>query len=267
MNYVKKAPISFGGLAHADEATARVLGFRARADFNLDPRREAHDERTWRLMAPGSLFSREVDRFIDEGVPRNSLATPLLEEIAIFRVIMMLETIMEQRHAIASVTVRRHFIGPVRLSLSNRLPMLERWVRLGQVSGAEVLEAFSESLQLLRQPDHVGVGLHSLLNTAHTPATMRVNLAKVIYRCSLEDMCASQAGPKKHHDSEKDEGPLKTLSYSRKMQLQSIRTWARPKQHGVSYTLVVRESMNDHLRHAFDSASGHDDDAGADARG
>ena len=41
----------------------------------------------------------------------------------------------------------------------------------------------------------------------------------------------------------------------------------KAKASGVSYTLVVRESMNDNLRHAFDSVSGHDDDAGAVARG
>ena len=83
--YIKTAPVGFAGFAHPDEPAARVLGSRARAKFREDTRREAHDPRTWRLMAPGSLFSREIDRFIDEGVPRN---TSVLEEFAIFWLMM-----------------------------------------------------------------------------------------------------------------------------------------------------------------------------------
>jgi hypothetical protein len=258
MDYVEKEPISFGCVAIADESVAREFARKARDRFRRDMRQEVHDARTWRLMAPGAVFSRELDRFLDEGVPRHLLDNRALEEIAVFRLAMMLETIMEQRHAIASCALKKHFIGPVPLSLSNRLPMLERMVRLGHVTGTEVLEAFAHCLQLLRQGNDFGVGLHQTLNTAHTPASMRVSLAKVIYRCNLDDMYISQACQKKHHESEK----TKAVSANARLLAKDAAADAEHKDKppgDLNYMLVLRESMNDHLRHAFDKRGAGDD--------
>ena len=62
MDYIQRVPTSFAALAVDDEDLAREYGHKAWDAFRLDPRQEAHDAKTWRLMQPG-IFSQELDRF------------------------------------------------------------------------------------------------------------------------------------------------------------------------------------------------------------
>ena len=83
-DYLVRNPVMIGGLAVADESRARECGRRARMSFKLDPRQEVHDPRTWRLMKPGCLFSIDLDKFVDEGIPRGGLSITFRCEVAIF---------------------------------------------------------------------------------------------------------------------------------------------------------------------------------------
>ena len=68
----------------------------------------------------------------------------------------MVESLIEQRHALASLALKKHYIGAVRIPLSNRLPMIERMVERGTVSGVELLEEFAQCCSLLKMPDAFG---------------------------------------------------------------------------------------------------------------
>jgi hypothetical protein len=244
-DYIKRIPVLFAAIAVECEVTALKYAQLARHAFRLDPREAVHDPRTWRLMHPGSIFAAELDRFIDEGVPREHLHWIFLFEIAVFRFAMAVETVIEQRHAIASTALKRHYIGSVPLSLSSRLPMVERWIQQGEVQGLDLLSAFAEARSLLNQPNRFGVSLHPSLKGVKQPAKMRVALAKVIYRADLEHMFQSQAAAKKLHEA--------TVRNATK---QNVKILAEGIELGVvTAEAVMRTAMNDHLKGQMDSGS------------
>ena len=131
-DYFKKLPWLFCGLAHVSEVVARDIARQIKEAWSLDPRREAHHRITWRLMQPGSSFSMGLDAFI-EGASRSSLPVSVQLQIAVFRFPPIVETTIEEKHARVALARRRHHIGPTRVSLSNRMPLLQRWLRKGQV--------------------------------------------------------------------------------------------------------------------------------------
>ena len=192
--YLVSLPICLGGVAVENEDEARANGRRAREAFRKDPREEVHDPRTFRLMGDGSIFSCDLDKFIDGGIARKDLRYEFRYEIALFRYPFVLETTVEERHAKASVTARKHWVGPVKLSLSNRLPMMELWIQLGVITGLDLLDAFSAARSLLDIPHLFGLDLHTNLGPVDAqgkkthPASLRADLCNVLYRCDLADM-------------------------------------------------------------------------------
>lgn len=90
-------------------------------------------------MQPNSLFATELGKFID-GTPRASLHESVRRQIAAFRFVSCAESTIEGKHAKVALANRSHFVGPERVSLSNRLPMLERWLRAGHATSHELLE-------------------------------------------------------------------------------------------------------------------------------
>ena len=208
-DYIHRLPVSMGGLAVADEDRARANAVKVRNAFRLDPRRDVHDARTWKLMEPGCDFAVDLDGFIDLRKNRRELSRHFQHEIGIFRFIWVNETPAEERHAIAAVDIKRSFIGPVRISLSSRLPMFERWLKHGVVTGEDLLRCFTKARALLDLPDALGLSNHPTLKSANAdgskvkPAEMRVRLCKVLYRCDLSDMFRSQAKASKSHVAQK----------------------------------------------------------------
>ena len=74
--------------------------------------------------------------------------------------------------------------------------MTERHIHLGTVSGLDLLHAFTECCQLMKGPSEFGVEMHPSAMGQQTPSSMRVALAKIIYRCDVFDMYRSQVASK-----------------------------------------------------------------------
>jgi hypothetical protein len=220
-DYVHRLPVSIGGLAVASEERALHHAIKVRAAFQRDPRKEVHDPRTWELLAPGCPFVIELDKFIEHAgrVKRCELSLYFQEEVAVFRFIFVNETAAEERHAIAAVDLRRHYLGPVRMSLSNRMPMVQRSLKYGFVSGMDLLRCFSAARSLLKVPDILGLSNHpslklfSRVGDKVRPAEMRVAVCKVLYRCDLIDMFSSQARVAKAHLAQKRKEADPQLKY------------------------------------------------------
>lgn len=247
-DYIFRPPVNLAGLAVENEEEARKYGLRARATFLKDPRKAAHDSRTWRLMQPGCIFRESLDKFLDDPTfTRESLPSEFLFEVAVFALGMAPETLIEQRHAIATLALKKHFLGPVRLSLSNRLPMVERWIRLGFFDGLDLLNAFSKTRELMKAPDVFGVGLHPRISSVTHPAEMRVGLTKVIYRCEIMDMFRSQSAAKEHHDRRKRKSTYQDAKLIEE----------KTSKEDLTFQIVKRTAMDDHVRAQMQGGGGN----------
>jgi hypothetical protein len=231
------------GIAVEDQLRARSNARNARAKFRDSPQIESlHDPKTWRLFKQDSAFARELDRFIDDGIDRDLLDKDFLFEIAVFRFLFIIETTVEARHAKAAVDIKKHFIGPVRISLSNRLPMLEYWLSIGYVTGHELLHFFEIARNLAKAPEVFGLSCHETLNPFQngkrlTAAQFRVKLASVFYRLDITDMYRSTAKALKLHDSLK-----------RKRNLISLRAaGAAAPNFKLTFHRVRRTAMHSHM--------------------
>lgn len=131
--YLQKLPWLFAALAHPCEETARRMAVKIKEQWESDPRPEAHHRITAELMQPG-LFRDGLEAFL-QGAALRDLPLDFQLRVGTFRFVPVVETTIEEKHARVSLAKRRHHIGPVRVSLSNRLPLLERWILRGQVSG------------------------------------------------------------------------------------------------------------------------------------
>eukprot|EP00972_Heterocapsa_arctica_P037835 5569566-Heterocapsa_arctica.AAC.1 len=128
----------FCALAHVKEDVARDFAPKILEAWNQDPRQEVHHRLTWKLMRPGSFFREGLELFI-AGTLRRDLPQPFLQQVASFRFPAAVETTIEEKHARVSMAKRCHHVGPVRISLANRLPMLERALRSGSLCPKRLL--------------------------------------------------------------------------------------------------------------------------------
>ncbi len=121
----KSLPWCLVGLAHGDAQIVRQMATSAIAQFEKDPRREAHHRITWHWMNPAGPLRNSVD-FLAKGVI-TVLECPahVVKSIARLRFVVVVETTIENKHARVTMARRKHTIGPVRVSLSNRLLMLD----------------------------------------------------------------------------------------------------------------------------------------------
>jgi hypothetical protein len=163
--YLLCLPMMGAGLAVSDQARARVNGQKFLDAVNQLPREQAlHDPRTWELIKPGSAFLHGVTAFVINGCDFDDLNGDCQYEIAVFRFLWAIETTIEARHAKAALELRHHFCGPVRISLSNRLPMMEDFIANGVVTGTELLDAFNAARRLLDMAECFGFSRHPSLD-------------------------------------------------------------------------------------------------------
>jgi hypothetical protein len=120
----KSLPWLLVGLAHGDVEVARRLGRRAIELFDKDPRQEAHHRLTWHWLRPGPLRTALTIFVGGDGLLSDG-GSILVKNVARLRFVMVVETTVEAKHARVTAARRSHVIGPVRVSLSNRLVMLE----------------------------------------------------------------------------------------------------------------------------------------------
>ena len=83
-----------------------------------------------------------------------------LLQLATFRLTIVVETTIEAKHSRVAMSQRAHFIGPVRISLSNRLPLLERWLVRKQISMPELVQHFGAARSLARAATLLGLDRH-----------------------------------------------------------------------------------------------------------
>ena len=160
-SYMQKLPWLLAGLAHPCEATAREVARKCLEVWQEESRPEAHHRLTTKLFAPG-VFLDSLKAFAD-GAAFNALPQAFLKQVAVYRFVPVVETTIEEKHARVALSKKRHHIGPVRISLSNRLPLLERWLLRRHVSGEKLLEKFAISRSLKQVPHLLGVEDHPAL--------------------------------------------------------------------------------------------------------
>eukprot|EP00974_Lingulodinium_polyedra_P091242 8847906-Lingulodinium_polyedra.AAC.1 len=137
LDHWKKLPWLLCGLAHSDESVGRRVGQQALEQFSRDPRAECHHRLTWDLLRPGSGFRVGLDDFLG-GSPLNACHRLFQEQVAAFRFVVVVETTAESKHARATAVRRAHAVGPLKVSLANRMPLLERWLKRGHVQVTDV---------------------------------------------------------------------------------------------------------------------------------
>ena len=146
---MKTFPWSISILAHSDEdGVAKPGAARLRDEFRRDPRQDVHHPLTWALFRPGSFFSNGLDKFI-EGAGRADLPYPVQVLIAVYKFPPCAETCIERKHWEVSDELKKAtHVGPVRISLSNRMPMLETWLATGKCTVDDLLAMFQKARSL-----------------------------------------------------------------------------------------------------------------------
>ena len=239
--YLQKLPWLLAGLAHPDIQISREIGAKILQQWDLDPRPEAHHRITSRLLSPGA-FLDSLKAWV-AGANFRDLSEEYQKHVASLRFTPIVETTIEEKHARVAMSKKRHHLGPVRISLANRLPLLERWIKRGHVSGKQLLDLFTESRQLKKVPMLLRVEGHPLLveRFGCRPGKMRVMLAKVLYHCDLQNMHES-------HDSFGRENER----FKRKAQAQQQKLVGRSVAGALAYDGVLRSAMQQHMLVAHD---------------
>ena len=243
--YLQKLPWLLAGLAHTCQETSRQIGRRILEQWMEDPRPEAHHRITAALLCPGPFMDSLQDWVA--GAELQNLSDIFLRHVAAWRFAPIVETTIEEKHARVSLAKRRHHIGPVRISLANRLPLLERWVKRGHVSAKELLDFFTQCRSLKAVPSLLNLVNHPALDDEYfkRPAKMRVKLAAIMYRCDLSDMYKS-------HDSfAKANEKLK-----RKAVDQQLKLLDRCAAGALTHETVLRNAMQCHLLALHDENDG-----------
>jgi hypothetical protein len=190
LDFYKRLPWSLFALALPCEESARVAAEGCLQTFDRDPRVEAHHRQTFALLRKGSDFRTGLEDFVSgkglfEVHPRFSLV------VSSFRFIPVVETTIEAKHAQIALKLKTHLVGPVRISLANRTPMLERRLALDPSFFEPLIKSFSSARVLSSVPIVLGLSEHpdivacrGLRKKAH-PSKLKVVLSRVLYRCDL----------------------------------------------------------------------------------
>ena len=202
LDYWSRLPWYLAGLAHCDEARARQCAVHALHMFSLDPRREAHHRLTWQLLANGSPLRVAIDKFA-EGEQRASIPVCLLRVVAAFRFVPIVETTIEGKHARLSLESTRH-LGPARVSLSNRLRLIERILADSPESSSSFVRCFDTTRRLRSIPALLGFSDHPALAPAEGQKRLPLNvlakrLAEIIYRCDLDSLFRTMHSQQRSH--------------------------------------------------------------------
>ena len=118
--------------------------------------------------------------------PRWSLGRAFKKTIAKYKFVPVVETTIESKHQKVSTEEKRHHIGPVRVSLSNRMPWLEQNLAKHPETITEILDSFSKARKLHQMPLAFGLEEHPLLvNKKHTTSQLVTSFGCIVYHCVL----------------------------------------------------------------------------------
>jgi hypothetical protein len=194
----------FAIVSNADEDVARKGAGRILELFAVDAREEVHDDMTWRLLRPGSQFGLDLKSFF-EGELRMNLSRATLEEIATSYFWIVCETTIEEKHARLG-RFNHSKLGPVRCSLSNRLPLLERLVAQGKMPITALTDAFDKARNFGDAAFNIGVDTFPrLLKEKPNVGSndFRQCLIEAIYRVDTEHLFLSMKASIKYDRDDK----------------------------------------------------------------
>ena len=139
------------------------------------------------MLRPGSPFREEMIAF-HQGKPRWECSELFLINLGVFRLIPVIETTIEEKHARATFEAARHTIGPVRLSLANRLPLLERSLTRQPELLTQFLQSLERTRQFYKMPSHFGFASHPIFAEQQSPSTWKLtqHIASILYHCDIE---------------------------------------------------------------------------------
>ena len=155
--------------------------------------RESNVTTGWRggFCNLGVFFRLELQRFVD-GMPRQLCNDAFLSQLCIFRLFPVSETSIEAAHSRVALSSSKHHIGPVRVSLSNRLRLIEASIARDEEFGKQLLQCFSSARSLKTIAAELNLEGHPLwcgkdtkLNRLHTSQS-RILLTAMIYHCDIE---------------------------------------------------------------------------------
>ena len=196
VDFLKRLPCLLAGLALINEESARKIGREVLAQFAQCPVQDQHHRLTWKLLQEDAPFRRELQTFVD-GKPRRELAAHALETIASFRYLFSAESRVEGKHGKVTVAAAYKRFLPTRVSLQNRLPLLEKWLASGQVSGDEFVESFAQVRSHRRAASKFGIQDHP--SRGKGERSWRKVLEHAIYNTHLDGMFRSLAGAQAQH--------------------------------------------------------------------
>ena len=176
-------------------------------------------------MNPDAPFSQALDRFIDEGVPRAECGAAFLLEIAKFKFMPVVETTIEEKHSRVAISAGKHSIGPVQVSLANRLPLLERSLAQSPSSLTTLLDSLGHTRALSKIPALFDFEAHPSLKPFRTArgythgsgeskGDIMPTLVEIVYHCDIEGGYHSLSKQSKHHDraSARKAGEIRKLT-------------------------------------------------------
>ena len=152
----------------------------------------------------------------------------------------IVETTIEAKHkAVAMESIRG--MGPVRVSLSNRLPLLERHVRDDPRYLLRLVECFEEARHFKQIPMLLGLADHpSLQHLRRMRSSDLVQvLTRIIYRCDLYDVFHDKAEFARQHEIQQNNANRKAAKLVAKEKVV------------VSEGHVWRDAMLQHIRAVF----------------
>ena len=240
-------PGMLSGIAAVDHDRARACGRKIMAAIEDDPRSDAHHPRTVKLVWESQLFMTGLAEFV-AGIPLPTLSREFRHERAKLRIASSVETEIEAKHARTTCERKKAFVGPVRISLANRLPMLERWLSMGHYSGEALYRHFQVARNLSDGAKQLGLHFHPVLFGSSAqdrhPAKMRARLCNVLYHADLETMFLDTSRENKldgrtNNQRERDAAKL-----------------AGAPRVKMSHDVVIRRTMMDHQQHVFDTENG-----------
>ena len=210
------------GLALLDEVRAKEIGRKAIQMFSKDPRREVHHRLTWFWLRPGGLLRYQLDLYVSTDMSRDEVGQPCCRVVAALRFVIVVETTIEAKHAVVTAARRRHAIGPVRVSLSNRLQMLEKWIVHGHMTAEELVACFDRMRSLKSLMREFGFDLTPEVMQRRSVGSeqprrlhhnfLRPVCIKVFYVCGVESMYRSLRAQADHDRKAKDQQRRKEAS-------------------------------------------------------
>jgi hypothetical protein len=188
------------GVAHTREDTARQCARQALEAFDADPRQAAQHRISWLWLNNASPLRECFQAFVD-GAGRESLNPRFQSVLATMRFIPIVETTIEAKHAKVALQSQTG-LGPVRVSLSNRLPLMESRIASNPQYLAELVECFGLVRKFKKVPMFLGFERHPLLHTmaGKHHSVWVPTLTRIIYRCALEDLFDDKTAHAKYHN-------------------------------------------------------------------